>query len=70
MSSLRRLADLDGRGRARESGQTSLEGTDLAPGSPAAGVDAGHPELVGRARLELQLLEQALVALDIDFGVA
>ena len=55
------LADLDGGGSARETGQAGLEGGHLTEGPPAARVHAGHAELVGRPRLQLLLLQVAVV---------
>ena len=41
----------------------------LRPPSAAAGVDAGHSELVGGAGLQVDLAEEILVALDVDLAL-
>ncbi len=59
MGALRSLGDLDRARCSRESRQTRLEGGDFGPGPPATSVDARHAELVGGARLQFRLAQEA-----------
>ena len=63
------LGDLDGRGGTGEAGQARFERRDFAPRPPSAGIDAGHSEFVGRARLEVLLLQDAVVRYADDVNV-
>ena len=63
------LTNPDGRRSAGETGQAGLERRDLTPGTPATGVDAGHAELVGRARLQVLLLQNAVIGNADDVNV-
>lgn len=58
---LGRLGDLDGGGRTRKARQAGLEGRYVAPFAAAVRVDGAHPELVGGAGQQLDLMAVSVV---------